>query len=42
MAHVTYEYEEVEDAPKRLRAHCTPAVDAPFEWIDNQMDEVLA
>ncbi len=39
MAHVGYEYEEVEDnAPRRLRAHCTPAVEAPFAWLEQESE----
>ncbi|MGH3611737.1 MAG: hypothetical protein ACRDRK_03795 [Pseudonocardia sp.] len=35
MAHSGYEYDEVEDDPtRRLRAHCTPAVESPFTWLD--------
>jgi len=33
MAHPTYEYDEVEDTPRRLRAHSTPAVEAPYTWL---------
>ncbi|MGL4177313.1 MAG: hypothetical protein ACRCSN_14685 [Dermatophilaceae bacterium] len=36
MAHVGYDYEEIDDAaPRRLRVHCTPAVEAPFSWLDS-------
>ncbi len=41
MAHGGYEYDEIEDSPRRLRAHSTPAVETPFTWLaeDAEPDE---
>lgn len=43
MAHVGYNYDEIEVTPSRLRAHSTPAVEEPYTWLvkddDNENEE---
>jgi hypothetical protein len=36
----SYEYDEIEDAPQRLRAGTTPAVEKPYTWLveDDEQD----
>jgi hypothetical protein len=39
MAHGGYEYDEIDDSPRRLRAHSTPAVETPYTWLAEEDEQ---